>query len=268
MKKIIAMFISILFFTGLFSQSNKSNVFELSPVKDSILLGSSAAFAGSVFLTDNMLELGHDKFDGKFPSKDDVPYLDQVFMNKYNKNLDLGADVIRAFQLVAPVALFGFTTQKDRWLTIGTMYAETMFFAYGITDGLKLLVNRSRPYMYYEGYPEDELKNGKWNESFPSGHATICFASATFTSYVFSKYYPESKYKPLVIGTSYGLATGVAAMRLASGNHFLSDVCAGALIGTVCGFAIPYLHTVKPNLEKYNADVEVSPLGFTISKRF
>jgi undecaprenyl-diphosphatase len=41
--------------------------------------------------------------------------------------------------------------------------------------------------------------------------------------------------------TSYALALATAALRVGSGNHFLSDVVAGALIGTVSGIVIPLI---------------------------
>jgi len=39
------------------------------------------------------------------------------------------------------------------------------------------------------------------------------------------------------------MAIGVAALRLSSGNHFFTDVLAGAAIGCSVGFLVPYLHT-------------------------
>ena len=37
---------------------------------------------------------------------------------------------------------------------------------------------------------------------------------------------------------------------MASGNHFFTDVLAGAAIGTACGFIIPALHSQKNSSEK------------------
>ncbi len=60
-------------------------------------------------------------------------------------------------------------------------------------------------------------------DSFPSGHATSVFAVAT----VFAVFYPRLRW-PL-----YGLAITIALGRVYLERHYLSDVMAGALIGTV-----------------------------------
>ena len=62
--------------------------------------------------------------------------------------------------------------------------------------------------------------------SFPSGHTMTAFAVATSLSL----FYPT-----LVIGLLF-CALSIAASRILLGMHFLSDVVAGALIGTALGY--------------------------------
>ena len=152
--------------------------------------------------------------------------------------------------MAAPAVLLA--TDKDEWFTIGTMYAETLLIANGIKELTKLCVTRARPYMYYDPstYPEDDLEDGDFANSFPSGHSTMAFAGATFASYTFSKYFPDSPYRYAVTGGSYALALATAALRIKSGNHFMTDVLSGAVIGSATGFLVPWLHTfnTKNNL--------------------
>ena len=126
------------------------------------------------------------------------------------------------------------------------MYAETMLFAYGFKELAKAVFDRPRPYMYFDDFPIEEIQKGDWNSSFFSGHTTLSFAAATFTTYVFCKYKPESKWKIPVIATSYTLAAATAAMRILSGNHFLTDVAIGAVVGSITGLLIPFWHYVNP----------------------
>ncbi len=63
--------------------------------------------------------------------------------------------------------------------------------------------------------------------SFPSGHATNIFAFAT----VISMLWPKGKV-PL-----YALAFWIAASRVFIGQHYFTDVVAGAILGTV----VPYI---------------------------
>ena len=39
-----------------------------------------------------------------------------------------------------------------------------------------------------------------------------------------------------------GVSASVAVERVAAGWHFLTDVLAGALVGTTVGIVVPYLH--------------------------
>ena len=67
--------------------------------------------------------------------------------------------------------------------------------------------------------------------------------------------------------SSFGLATTVGIIRMSSGNHFATDVLAGAAIGTICGFIVPFFHSTTfrnmVGLNK-NTDITVSPLGFNV----
>ena len=179
-----------------------------------------------------------------------VNSFDRPFMFEYNKTLDKTATALDFSLLLTPsiIALGG----NSQISTLTVMYAETILSSWAIKEVLKNTIERSRPYMYYDNPPIEE--KDKWNKSFPSGHTTIAFATASFTSFVFSKYYPDSKWKlPLEISL-YTIAGTTAVLRVLSGNHFVSDVLSGALIGTLCGIGIPLLHTI-------NTDVSISPFS-------
>ena len=60
-------------------------------------------------------------------------------------------------------------------------------------------------------------------DSFPSGHATSVFAVAT----IFAAYYPRLRW-PL-----YALAAAIALGRVYLARHYVSDIIAGAALGTI-----------------------------------
>jgi membrane-associated phospholipid phosphatase len=98
-----------------------------------------------------------------------------------------------------------------------------------VTAGIKLLVGRSRPRRHEGPYAFHSLSGAA---SFPSGHTTQAFAVAS----VFA-----AEAHPLwAKALCYGLAGGVAAARMYHDAHYLSDVTAGAVIGTVTGRAIAH----------------------------
>ena len=192
--------------------------------------------------------------------KSEVNKFDALVMNPYSKPLDKTASLLNAGLMVSP-ALLAINRSTEDIATLGVMYLETMAGAYASKEILKKVVDRPRPYTYFEGAPESE--KDEWNDSFPSGHTTMAFASAGFVSYVFSRYYPDSKWKAPVIAASYSLATTTALLRIMSGNHFMTDVLSGALLGTLWGIGIPMLHTLGDNVE-----MGVTPFALAFSVSF
>jgi membrane-associated phospholipid phosphatase len=95
----------------------------------------------------------------------------------------------------------------------------------GITLILKYSVNRDRPFVTYP----DIIQKSKVNSpSFPSGHTSSAFATATSVSLAYPKWY--------IIAPSYAWAGTVGYSRMHLGVHYPSDVLAGALIGSGCAY--------------------------------
>jgi undecaprenyl-diphosphatase len=93
---------------------------------------------------------------------------------------------------------------------------------------LKKLTGRKRPcaiepHCWATLLPPDQF-------SFPSGHTITAFAVAV----CLSQFYPS-----LTAGLLF-CAASVAASRILLGLHFLSDVLAGAAIGTALAFGAAY----------------------------
>ena len=95
-----------------------------------------------------------------------------------------------------------------------------------ITMGLKYGVNRDRPFITYPTLITKKSDAG--SPSFPSGHTSSAFATATSLSLAYPKWY--------VIAPSFLWATAVGYSRMELGVHYPSDVLAGAIIGAGCSF--------------------------------
>ncbi len=193
----------------------------------------------------------------------EVNSFDMPFMAPYSKTLDDLSLVPAIAVALSPAVLL--TQPSSEYLTIGLMYIESFAITYGSKELIKFLVHRERPYMYDANTPMSLVQDEEHNESFLSGHTALAFNGASFASYVFCKYNPDSKWKIPVIAASYSLAAATAAMRVASGCHFVTDVLAGAALGTVIGIAVPALHTL---LAKENVTVSASPFGLVFSKSY
>jgi undecaprenyl-diphosphatase len=88
------------------------------------------------------------------------------------------------------------------------------------TYGTKWLVNRARP---YETYADIIPYNKEIDPSFPSGHTSMAFNTAMNISML--------SHQPWVKITAFTWASAIAYSRLYLGEHYPSDIIAGALIG-------------------------------------
>ena len=253
MKKKILLFFTLIASFNLFANQTEkkskkidltptNTVFKLDLQKDALILGSALTLIATDIILSN-IDNNVVHIDSKL-NIDEVNKIDKILMRPYSKKFDLLGTGFELATAITPLVFLSVPTTE--WTTIAGMYAETMLFAYGFKELAKAVFDRPRPYMYFDDFPIEEVQKGDWNSSFFSGHTTLSFAAATFTTYVFCKYNPESKWKIPVIATSYTLAAATAAMRLLSGNHFLTDVAIGAVVGSITGLLIPFWHYVNP----------------------
>ena len=89
------------------------------------------------------------------------------------------------------------------------------------SGALKTIFNRPRP---HETYPDEIfVLTTSSGHSFPSGHTSLAFATATSLSLTHKKWY--------VIVPAYLWAGCVGYSRLYLGRHYPSDVICGAVVG-------------------------------------
>lgn len=103
----------------------------------------------------------------------------------------------------------------------GVFIGETFLVNAFVTTAFKYSFKRDRPYV---SYPEIQKLSSGGSNSFPSGHTSEAFATATSLSMTFPKWY--------VIAPSFLWASAVGYSRMDLGVHYPTDVFAGALIGS------------------------------------
>jgi membrane-associated phospholipid phosphatase len=134
---------------------------------------------------------------------------------------------------VMPVSVIGiwsqgYFTKNKAMMRNGYKSAVSIGFALATTTALKYLINRKRP---FNQYPNDIIQRDEAGlASFPSGHSTAAFATATAISLSYKKWY--------VTVPSYLYAGFVGYSRMRLGVHYPTDVLAGALIGAGSGFLV------------------------------
>jgi membrane-associated phospholipid phosphatase len=151
-------------------------------------------------------------------------------------------------------------------LSSALVLTETVVTTGLVTEGIKLLIARPRPYTnaeYLRLYPEAEADTKKGRESldayqsFPSGHTSSATAVYTATAMILSRH-ESTQFNPWVMyGVAGGLSIATAATRVKMSMHHPSDVLTGLLIGAGIGTAIPALH--------FSSETEIAMNGTFIS---
>lgn len=144
-----------------------------------------------------------------------------------NKNLDptfkLVTNSAVPISVATPIIIYSValikkdSTIKKQAIFIGETFLVNAF----ITTALKHTIKRSRP---FETYPDIDQAASSLGKSFPSGHTSLAFATATSLSLAYPKWY--------VIAPSFAWAATVGYSRMHLGVHYPSDVFAGAIIGS------------------------------------
>lgn len=113
------------------------------------------------------------------------------------------------------LAVFYFGNEKEHNVARLAITSWAGASATGII--LKGIFNRQRP---------ENQQTSRWNSSFPSGHTLSYFSLATVYS---------AKYHKLAIPL-YGFGVMVGLSRIYLGEHYPSDVLAGAVLGVGIGY--------------------------------
>jgi len=124
--------------------------------------------------------------------------------------------------IMTPLATggYGLVRKNDKQFRIACVIASSSLVCAGVTNLLKYSIGRDRPFITY---PDIIQKYHADSPSFPSGHTSSAFATATSLSLAYSKWY--------VAVPAYGWAATVGYSRMHLGVHYPSDVFAGAVIG-------------------------------------
>jgi len=108
---------------------------------------------------------------------------------------------------------FGRWRDQPKVAHLGMDLLQAQILTEILVEPIKFASHRTRP-------------DGSNNQSFPSGHAAVTFATATVIE-------RHLGWRKSLLG--YGIASYVAMSRIHDNKHYLSDVIFGAAVGSIAG---------------------------------
>lgn len=182
-----------------------------------------------------------------FAQNPDINLLQNINLNRnkaFDPSLKFVTNTTIPISVASPLLIYsiGFiqkdATLKQKGLFIGEAFIGTTI----ITLAMKYSVNRDRPFVTY---PFIDQATSATTPSFPSGHTSSAFSTATSLSLVFPKWY--------VIAPSFLWAGTVGYSRMSFGVHYPSDVLVGAIVGAGTAFLTYKLNSwIRKKYQKEN----------------
>lgn len=174
---------------------------------------------------------------GAYAQNPDIDLLRKI---NVDRNVKLEPGFLFITRSVTPISLgspaiqlgYGIIKKDNTAINNGILAGSSFLLASTVSTSLKYIVNRDRP---FTTYPDIQKRARADLPSFPSGHTTSAFATATTLSLAYPKWY--------VIVPTYAWAGVVGYSRMYLGVHYPSDVLVGAIIGT--GSALVCYKTMK-----------------------
>ncbi len=124
--------------------------------------------------------------------------------------------------VAVPVSMFvaGWANNDKKLKLDAAYFAGGYILSAIVTHGAKRIIHRDRPFVTY---PFIEKRDDGGGYSFPSGHTSAAFYTATSLSISYPKWY--------VIAPVYLWASSVGWARMYQGVHYPTDILAGAVVG-------------------------------------
>lgn len=141
----------------------------------------------------------------------------------WDKTMRITSTSIYPVMVAAPATLLlsGYMNEDKVMMRNGVKTIAAIGLTVLLTTGLKYSFKRERP---FQQYPNDIVKRDDVGGfSFPSGHTSVSFATATALTLSTKKWYVA------VPAYLYACFVGYSRMRL--GVHFPSDVLGGVVVG-------------------------------------
>jgi len=158
----------------------------------------------------------------------DVRLLQNIYGNNQPTNVSTAkflSATAKPVSLALPAGLLvtGLATKNKKLQQQGWQALGGFVLASVATQATKRIVLRERPFVAHPALFSARIEGEEPNYSFPSGHTTTAFATATTLAINYRKWY--------VVVPAYAWAGAIGYSRMRLGVHYPSDVLVGAVTG-------------------------------------
>jgi membrane-associated phospholipid phosphatase len=241
---------------GLLQAAEPTTAFALDPYLETGLLAGDAVLLGGALIAE------HAVTAPQCPCREDgIWAIDRPALEYDSAPAGTASDVLQDFLIVAAplgLAAAGLPRGAGDAATLAVISLESLALSATATQLVKNLAVRPRP----TTYPISASSRSAY-QSFWSGHTAVAFTAATSSFLVLHAEYPREAWPWVVGATAEAMAVSVGILRVASGQHFPTDVMAAAAAGTVFGWFVPFLHQTRGPVS-----LAVQPEGIALAIRY
>ncbi len=186
-------------------------------------------------------------------NKNNINKFDRFATNNQSNFAQNASNYLAFSSLALPVLFLTEHYTRSDFLNLVLMGLEVGTINTGITDIVKNLVNRPRPYTYNNQVSYATRMDKQSKLSFFSGHTSTTTAYSFFFAKVITDYHPNMKKGYRIGFWSFAaiIPATTAYFRVAAGKHYPSDVITGYAVGALVGWLVPELHK-KKQIRKVN----------------
>ena len=220
--------------------------------EDAAIIGIGGLSLGiGHYLRSNMEPLTVEEIQGL--QEEDLINIDQLAVEQNSIKAYHASNYFLRASYALPLLFLAEKQARHDFPKIALLYAETMLLNSSMTLIVKSAVQRPRPFVYNQDASLESKQSLHARSSFFSGHTSNVAANTFFAARVFSDYYPDSKWKPVVWGIAATAPAITGYLRVKAGKHYPSDIVVGYVAGGLIGFFIPKFHKKKQNWKVYGS---------------
>ena len=234
----------LLLLVGISSIPSKVNAqYDFSGVDKQILWGAGTATVGLSFVFDKKVPLMTMEERDWLRANKTIKGIDAYSTRHFSKTAQRHSDILLYSSPIWPTLLLADNRVRKNFGDVGLLALETLILNLGVTNLVKTLVKRPRPYVFNSdvdwAFVSSQERDAR--KSFPSGHTSTAACMSFLAASVYADFRPEDEGVLLYLGAATIPAlTGYLRMR--AGKHYFTDVLAGFVLGSAIGILVPKFH--------------------------